>query len=171
MKQDEINSVLNSFFISNDELKQRVAFKEFCHSISDIIVDEFAQNYLLNNPYLSVYLAHTDGSMLLKKIKTFVAFILTAPVDEEYVKRIHSIGFIHYTIKLDPAKVSYGFWAMNEVLNKIAQTNELIKDNKSLISKLLKFVEHLMNDGYYIQKEKQQKDSIHELEGINASNS
>jgi len=76
MQLNEINSLLNSFFISKEELDRRVAFKEFSHSISSIIIDEFAQNYLLNNPYLSVYLAHTDGSMLLKKIKLFVAHVL-----------------------------------------------------------------------------------------------
>lgn len=170
MKQNEINTLLNSFFISQDELESRVVFNEFANSVSSIIVDEFAKNYLLNNPYLSVYLAHTDGSMLLKKIKTFVAFILTAPVDGEYIKRIHSIGFIHHTIKLEPAKVSYGFWAINEVLNKLAKTNPLMSEHKSLISKLLKFVEHLMNDGYYIKKEIKLKESFSSLDNINAQN-
>ena len=70
MNQNEINSILNSFFISKEELDARSILNEFAHSVSSIIVDEFAQNYLINNPYLSVYLAHTDGSMLLKKIKT-----------------------------------------------------------------------------------------------------
>jgi signal transduction histidine kinase/CheY-like chemotaxis protein len=170
MKQDEIHTLLNSFFLSNNELDKRSAFDAFAHSLSSIIVDEFATNYLMNNPYLSVYLAHTDGSMLLKKIKSFVAFILTAPVDEEYVKRIHSIGFLHHTIKLEPAKVSYGFWAIGEVLNKLALTNPLVKEHKSFITKLLKFVEHLMNDGYYIKKNALLHDSIGELSSFNAQN-
>jgi len=153
MNKDEINTLLDSFFISQDDLKSRKVFEEFADSLSDIIIDEFANNYLLNNPYLSIYLAHTDGSMLLKKIKNFVAYVLTAPVNEEYVEKIHFIGSIHYSIKLEPAKVSYGFWAINEVLNKMAGVNEIVKENKILISKLLKFVEHLMNDGYYIQKD------------------
>ena len=170
MNQNEINQLLNSFFLSQEELDRRSAFNEFAHSISDIIIDEFAQNYLLNNPYLSVHLAHTDGSMLLKKMKNFVSDVLRNPIDEEYVKRIQNIGFIHHSIKLEPAKVSYGFWAINEVLNKIAETNPLAKEHKSLISKLLKFVEHVMNDGYYLQQNKSQKDDIHDLESINAQN-
>ena len=67
MKQNEINILLSSFFISSNELEARTAFDEFAHSISSIIVDEFAKNYLLNNPYLSVYLAHTDEVCCLKK--------------------------------------------------------------------------------------------------------
>ncbi|MCD4667058.1 MAG: hypothetical protein K8R44_00400, partial [Sulfurimonas sp.] len=170
MKQDEINILLSSFFISNKELDIRASFSEFSNSLSNILIDGFAKDYLLNNPYLSVYLAHTDGSMLLKKIKLFVSSILIDPIDEKYIKKVHNIGFIHYSIKLDPPKVSYGFWAINEVLDKLAETNPIVKEHKSLISKLLKFVEHVMNDGYYIQKEKNQKESINELEGVNTQN-
>jgi len=155
MKQEEINSLLNSFFISVEDLDNRKNFDEFVNSMSDIIIDEFAAKYLLNNPYLSVYLAHTDGSMLLKKIKTFLAFVLRSDVNEEYVKRVHFIGSIHYSIKLEPAKVSYGFWALNEIINQMSNVNEVVRENRSLISKILKFVEHLMNDGYYIQKDNQ----------------
>ena len=154
MKQDEIESLLNSFFLSKKDLKSRESFKEFAYSLSDIIINDFATNYLLNNPYLSIYLAHTDGSMLLKKIKDFFAFVLIAPVDELYIKRVHFIGSIHYSIKLEPAKVSYGFWAISEVIYKMAEINEVIKEHRVVLTKLLRFIEHLMNDGYYKEKEK-----------------
>ena len=170
MNQDKIDSLLDSFFITQEDLASRAVFKEFANSLSDIIIDEFANNYLLNNPHLSVYLAHTDGSMLLKKIKEFLSFTLTAPVDEEYVKRIHFIGSIHYSIKLEPAKVSYGFWALGEILDKMSLVNEIVKDNRVLISKLLRFIEHLMNDGFYIQKEKQHKSFEKDFKGFNAQN-
>ena len=170
MNQDQINRLLDSFFITPEDLAARATFKEFANSLSDIIIDEFANNYLLNNPHLNVYLAHTDGSMLLKKIKEFLSFTLTAPVDEEYIKRIHFIGSIHYSIKLDPAKVSYGFWALNEILNKMASVNEIVKDNQVLISKLLRFIEHVMNDGYYILQTKQDKSYVDEFKGFNAQN-
>jgi len=170
MTQEQIKSLLDSFFISDEDLDARVAFKEFAKSISDILISEFASNYLLNNPNLSVYLAHTDGSMLLKKLKDFLAFTLTAPVDEEYVKRIHFVGSIHYSIKLDPAKVSYGFWAINEILNKMALINEVVENNRVLLSKLLRFIEYLMNEGYYLQRDKQHKNSGVELTNFNAQN-
>ena len=153
MNKEQINALLDSFFISQDDLKARELFEEFTDSLSDIIITEFANNYLLNNPYLSIYLAHTDGSMLLKKLQGFLSFVLKAPVDEEYIEKIHFIGSVHYSIKLEPAKVSYGFWAINEVLNKLAGINDIVRENRALISKIFRFVEHVMNDGYYIQKE------------------
>lgn len=168
MHQNEINTLLNSFFISQDDLKSRDNFKEFADSLSDIIIDEFAQNYLLNNPYLSVYLAHTDGSMLLKKIKNFLSFVLNAPVDAHYIEKVHFIGSVHYSIKLEPAKVSYGFWAINEIVSKMSEVNEVVKANKIVITKLLRLVEHLMNDGYYIEKEKNTNRT--QSQSINAQN-
>ena len=170
MKQDQINSLLDSFFISSEDLNSRNVFKEFANSLSEIVIDDFVKNYLLNNPHLSIYLAHTDGSMLVKKIKEFVVFILTAEVDEEYINRIHFIGSIHYSIKLEPAKVSYGFWAIDQILNKMGQVNEIVRDNGILISKLFRFVEHLMNDGYYIQQEKQKRNYTGQDEGISIQN-
>ena len=170
MNQNQINALLKDFFITEEELKSREIFQEFSNSLSDIIIDEFAQNYLLNNPTLSVYLAHTDGSMLLKKIKGFLAFAFTAPVDEEYVKRIHFIGSIHHSIKLDPSKVSYGFWALNEILNKMAGVNEIVRENRILLSKLLRFIERLMNDGFYIVQERLKKNDEDEFQGFNAQN-
>jgi len=154
MKQDEIETLLNSFFLSKKDLDARESFKEFAHSLSDIIINDFATNYLLNNPYLSIYLAHTDGSMLLKKIKDFFAYVLVAPIDEFYLKKVHFIGSVHYSIKLEPAKVSYGFWAISEIVNKMAEINEIVKEHRVVITKLLRLIEHLMNDGYYIEKEK-----------------
>ena len=167
MNKEQIETLLSSFFISKEELSSRVIFEEFANSLSEIIIDEFANNYLLNNPNLSIYLAHTDGSMLLKKIKEFLMFVLTAPVDEAYIKRVHFIGSVHYSIKLEPAKVSYGFWAINEVLNKMAQTNEIVAKNRSFISKLLKFIEHLMNEGYYIQQEQKNRNNRKEFKDFN----
>ena len=168
MDQNEINTLLHSFFISQDELQSRDNFKEFTSSLSDIIIDEFIQNYILNNPYLSIYLAHTDGSMLLKKIKDFLSFVLNAPIDEYYIKKVYFIGSLHYSIKLDPAKVSYGFWAINEIISKMSEVNEIVKANRVVISKLLRFIEHLMNDGYYIEKEKNTNRT--QSQSINAQN-
>ena len=170
MTTSQIKIVLNSFNISQSDIDSRTKIHEFANSISEILVDKFVENYLLNNSELSIYLAHTDAARLVKNIKTFVAFILTAPIDEIYIKRIHYIGSIHFSIKLEPAKVSYGFWCINEVLNDLADVNDIVKENKSLISKILRFVEHVMNDGYYIQEKDIEQTSLEKQTGFNTQN-
>ncbi len=170
MTQTQIDELLANFFISKEDLESRAVFCEFAHPISSIVVDDFVKNYLLNNPKLSIYLAHADANRLIKNMKDFVAFVLTAPIDEAYVDRIHYIGSIHFSIKLDPAKVTHGFLAINEVIKKLAKVHEFVGQHKCLIKKILRFVEHIMNDGYYIQKNKIYTDSIDSLKGFNAQN-
>ena len=80
--------------------------------------------------------------------------ILTAQVDEVYVQKIYFVGSIHYSMKIEPSKISYGFWAIDEILKKMAKVNQIVEENSSLISRLFKFVEHLMHSGYYLQQEK-----------------
>jgi hypothetical protein len=170
MTQAQINELLTNFLISKEDLESRAVFSEFAHSISNIVVDDFVKNYLLNNPKLSIYLAHADANRLVKNMKEFVAFVLTAPIDEAYIDRIYYIGSIHFSIKLDPPKVVHGFLAINEVLKKLAGVNEFVKGHICLIKKILRLVEYVMNDGYYIQKNKIYTDSIQNLKGFNAQN-
>ncbi|MCK9491590.1 MAG: ATP-binding protein [Sulfurimonas sp.] len=170
MTQTQIDELLANFLISKEDLESRVVFCEFAHSISNIVVDDFVKNYLLKNPKLSIYLAHTDANRLIKNIKEFIAFVLTAPIDESYIDRIHYIGSIHFSIKLEPPKVVHGFLAINEVLKKLAKVNEFVKQHICLIKKILRLVEYVMNDGYYIQKNKIYTDSIQNLKGFNAQN-
>ena len=168
MTQIEIDSILERFFISKDDLASRSVFSEFSHSLSEIVVDDFLKNYLLNNSHLGIYLPHTDGHLLVKKIKEFMNFLLTADVNEEYVQKIHFVGSVHYSSKIEPVTVSYGFWALNEVIKKISKVNQVVDENSSLISKLFKFVEYLMLDGYYIQEKKQK--SAHKSSQLNVQN-
>jgi signal transduction histidine kinase/CheY-like chemotaxis protein len=169
MKQEHIDALLNSFFISKEDIQKRENFKEFAISISDLIVDEFVKNYLLNNPHLSIFLAHTDGSMLIKKMKNFISYMLTQPIDTTYITKIKDIGIIHYSIKLDTAKVSYGFWAMNQVLIKMSEVNALVKEHRELISRIMRFVEHVMNSTY-IEMQNAKHAELNENYGFNAQN-
>ena len=75
MIQKDIDTLLKSFNLSDSELQSRYVLEEFAHSLSEIVVNDFAQNYLLNNPELSIYLAHTDDARLLKNIKEFVIYL------------------------------------------------------------------------------------------------
>lgn len=170
MTQIQIDELLANFLISSEDLELKHSFCEFVPSIAAIVIDDFAQNYLLHNHKLSIYLARTDTNKLIKNIKEFITFALTAPINEAYIARIHNIGSIHFSINLEPSKVTYGFLAINEVLKKLAKVNELVNQHKCLISKILRLAEHLMNDGYYIQKNKIYTDSIEHLKGFNAQN-
>ncbi len=170
MHSKDLKILLSNFNITQQELESRRTFNEFAYSFASIIVDEFVQKYLITNPNLLVYLAHIDQQRLVKNIKDFVAFTLTAPIDEDYVVRIHRVGFTHFSIKLEPSKVSYGFFAISEILNSLSEVNDIVKEHRTLISKIFRFVEYVMNDGYYIQKEKEYQKSLEKLQGLSIEN-
>jgi signal transduction histidine kinase len=163
MSIQKINYSLANFNLTQKELENRSHLSSSLNSLSSVIVESFAKEYLLNNPNLSAYFIHTNSSRLLRNIKNFIMFIFSEPVNENYINRIHSIGAIHYSIKLEPAKVSYGFTAIKNILDKIYEIDTKLKEHKFFISKLLSFVEYHMNEGYYLEKKRQTKATNNEL--------
>jgi len=170
MNKPDIDILLKNFNISLEELESRLLLNEFSYSLANIVIDEFVEKYLLNNSHLSMYLAHIDTQRLLKTMKEFIVFILTAPVNEDFVARVYYVGSVHFAIKLEPSKVSYGFLCISEILNSLSHINDIVKEHRNVIFKIFRFVEHLMNDGYYIQREKEYQKSIDKLEGFNVEN-
>jgi len=150
-----IKEVIEEFFFSDIEIRQKEELKDFTYSLSNIIVDELIQNYLLNNKYFSIYLSNINIDRLSRNMKDFIVFVLSAPFDQIYLERVYRVGFIHHAIKLAPAKINYGFWAINKILQKISKVNKKVEKHNSLISKIFKMVEYLMIEGYLYEKEKE----------------
>ena len=155
MNKIHVDNIINSFFFTEEELKEKEELKSFIFSIAHIIVDELMNKYLLKNPYLSIYLAKADINRFTRNLQDFIVFILSSPIDEKYLKRVYYVGFVHYAVKLDPAKVHYGFWAIGEILKKVCEINQVAKKYEPLITKIFKMVEFLMIEGYLQEKEKE----------------
>jgi len=146
--------LLEDFNISDEEIAQRELLNEYAISLASVLVDEWYSLYVKPNKALSSFLEHTDGAWLLKRMKDFIIFIFSAPMDSAYLERIRDIGFIHFSIQLPPSKVSYGFWALGQLVHKMAEVNDSVKQSEGLISKILALVEYVMNESYYEQDKK-----------------
>lgn len=160
MNMQQIQQLLNDFHITEEELKSRKNLKEFSNSFSSIIINKFVADYIVKSKELSIYIAHIDDIQLISKMEDFLSFLLVAPIDEKYIQRIYDVGALHFSIKLEPSKVSYGFWALCEILDQIASINKVVAKNKKLISKLFRFVEYIMNESYNLCKSKEYNMSI-----------
>ena len=162
-----IADVCSDFDITQEDIDSRKGLNEYINSLSSVLVDEFYTLYLKPNPKLSGYLEKTDGSLLLKKLKEFIVFIFTAPLDQVYLERIENIGFVHFSIQLPPARVSYAFWALHQILTKMSEVNSIVKGSLGVISKFLYMIEYVMNDSYYQQEKKRygENDSKHQMLG------
>ena len=82
MTQLEIDNTLKDFFFKKEELDKRSVFEEFVQTLSNIIVDDFSQNYLLPNPEFSTYLSNTDTNRLLKNTKELDVDFMRSEIKE-----------------------------------------------------------------------------------------
>ncbi|MBN2895390.1 MAG: hypothetical protein JXK05_05815 [Campylobacterales bacterium] len=158
----DVESLRRDFHLDDALIERRSEMGEYLHSFASLLVDEFYLQYLKNDPELSRFLAHTDGSVLLRKLKEFIVFLFSEPLDQRYVDRIEQIGFVHYSIRLTPAKVSYAFWALRELLIRMAEVNTTIRSSRDMISRILGVAEYVMNHSYeaYVRSE-QKTDRSH----------
>ncbi|MEA2110561.1 MAG: ATP-binding protein [Campylobacterota bacterium] len=153
-----LDDFLDDFSFSDKDRIERENLKSHIVSLSSVVVDEFYRSYLKPNTKLIAFLADKDGALLLKKIKEFVVFLFNAPMNEAYMHRIEYIGLIHHSIKLPPAKVSYGFYSINQIILKLSLSNQLLRDSLGIIFKVLAIAESIMNESFYSQERKKLKE-------------
>jgi signal transduction histidine kinase len=144
----DIETLCHDFNITPKEIDRRDALKEYIHSLASVLIDEFYNLYVKPDEKLKYLLAKTDGAYLIKKLKEFIVFIITAPVDTAYLKRLEHIGFVQYSINLSAPQMRYSFWALNQLLLKLSEVNPLVKEQRDLISKFLFLSEFVINESY-----------------------
>ncbi len=164
----EIEQLRRDFNITDDDVQRREALDQFLHSFASLLVDEFYTLYLKNDPELKRYLKQTDGSLLLKKLKEFIIFLFSAPLDARYIERIEMVGMVHFSIKLPPARVSYAFLSMRELISKMAEVNLEVKNSRTLIMKFFAMAEFVIKHSYYGHEKRhmQSEESGHRVMGV-----
>lgn len=109
MKNLNIDELLKNFCITEEDIKSLQELKDRLPVLSNILIDKFYNEYLKDNKELVYYFRYTDINNLLKTFKEFIVFIYSAPLDKEYIKRVRKVGYVHADLKLESAKVKYGF--------------------------------------------------------------
>jgi len=167
MQQTTIEQLLNSFAFTREQDEERQLLAGDIVTIADLAIEEFYNKCIRNNPRLSLYLANVDASRVLRLMKEFVVFIFSAPLDDNYIKRISEVGYIHYSIDLKPVDVSYGFLCLRESMHNIKSVYPILKGRELLVDKVLAMCEHAMNENYflYTQKVKMIEQSGYEVMG------
>jgi len=149
MQNLNIDDLLKNFCITQEDIKSLQELKERLPVLSNILIDKFYKEYLKENKDLAYYFRYTDINRLLKNFKEFIVFIYSAPFDEKYIKHVSKVGYIHANLKLDSAKVKYGFFGINQLLNRMSGINPLVHKNFVVLSKILAMVEYLIVDSSY----------------------
>ena len=70
------------------------------------------------------------------------------PFDERLIERTRQISEIHIAIGLEPIHVSRGFDILNEIIVDLARVNVQVQEDLTIILKMLRICEALMNESY-----------------------
>jgi signal transduction histidine kinase/CheY-like chemotaxis protein len=149
MQNLNIDDLLKNFCITEEDILSLQELKERLPILSNILIDKFYNEYLKDKKDLVYYFRYTDINRLLNTFKEFIIFIYSAPFDEDYIKRVCKVGYVHADLKLDNAKVKYGFFGINQLLSRMAGIDPLVNTNFAILSKILAMVEYLIIDSSY----------------------
>jgi len=159
MQNLNIDELLKNFCITEEDIKSLQELHDRLPVLSNILIDKFYNEYLKDNKELTYYLRYTDIDNLLKTFKEFIVFIYSAPFDLEYIKRIRKVGHKHAGLKLDNAKVKYGFFGINQLLSRMSGIDPVVNKNFAVLSKILAMVEYLIVESSY-HKSNESADNI-----------
>jgi signal transduction histidine kinase/CheY-like chemotaxis protein len=165
MHQVTIDNLLRQFHITAEDIEAREALHEKLPVMSTILIEKFYREYLKDDDQVLRYFRQIDIDRLLKTMQEFIIFIFSAPIDQAYLSRIQKVGAIHAGIRLESAKVTYGFWALNQLLYKMSLVDPVIKHHYEMISKFFAMVEYIITDSTYYAYY-QSSDRMHRLSSI-----
>ncbi|MFT5661307.1 MAG: signal transduction histidine kinase/CheY-like chemotaxis protein [Sulfurimonas sp.] len=140
----DINLLLSTFNVTQEDAEARNKLHEVLPVISSVLIQKFYREYLKDDKEVNSYFKYINIESFLEKVKEFIIFIYSAPLDQYYVERISKVGYIHAEIKLDNAKVKYAFFGINQLLYQMSSIDPLVKSTFSSLSKLLAMTEHII---------------------------
>lgn len=149
-----IDQLLKTFNITQEDIESRSLLHEKLPVLSQLLINTFYKEFILNDVEIGEYFKYTNIENFLENLEEFIVFIYSAPLDQNYVERMRQVGYLHADIKLDHAKVKYGFLGINQLLRRFSQVDPLVNDNYLLLSKFLAMVEYIIVDSTYYKHSK-----------------
>ncbi len=140
----KIEKLLHNFNVTEEDIQLRYKLDEKLPMISKILIEKFYKQYLQNDKEVSSYFKYINMDFILTRLKEFIIFIYSAPLNQDYIEEISKVGKIHADIKLNNAKVKYAFFGLNQLLYDISKVEPLIKNNFKSLSKFLAMTEYII---------------------------
>ncbi|WP_294965740.1 ATP-binding protein [Sulfurimonas sp.] len=149
MQNHNMDDLLKNFCITQEDILSLQELKDRLPILSNILIDKFYNEYLKDKKDLVYYFRYTDLDQLLNTFKEFIVFIYSSPFDQNYIERVCKVGYVHSSLKLESAKVKYGFFGISQLLSRMSGIDPLVNKNFALLSKILALVEYLVVDSSY----------------------
>ena len=149
MRKSFNSSSLIAFFgLDEKHLAQREKVGTYIHSFGTLIADRMYNHYLLKDPIYRNILSSSDTPRLVRMFGEYFSSLFIHPFDERLIERTRQISEIHIAIGLEPIHVSRGFDILNEIIVDLARVNVQVQEDLTIILKMLRICEALMNESY-----------------------
>ncbi|MDD4854330.1 MAG: ATP-binding protein [Sulfuricurvum sp.] len=142
------SSLITLFSLDDNHLMQREKVGTYIHSFGTLIADRMYNHYLLKDPTYRNILSSTEIPRLIRMFGEYFSSLFIHPFDERLVERTRQISEIHMAIGLEPIHISRGFDILNEIIVDLAKVNTQVREDLTIILKILRISESIMHQSY-----------------------
>ena len=142
------SSLIALFGLNEKHLAQREKVGTYIHSFGTLIADRMYNHYLLKDPVYRNILSSSDTPRLIRMFGEYFSSLFIHPFDERLIERTRQISEIHIAIGLEPIHIARGFDILNEIIVDLARVNAQVQEDLTIILKMLRICEALMNESY-----------------------
>lgn len=161
------SALIALFALNENHLMQREKVGIYIHSFGSLIADRMYNHYLLKDPTYRNILSSTNTPRLIRMFGEYFSSLFIHPFDERLIERTRQISEIHMAIGLEPIHISRGFDILNEIIVDLAKVNESVRDDLTIILKMLRISESIMHESYRDRESKHHDELKKENEILN----
>lgn len=151
MKQNllSVEALIAIFGLNADEMQRREKVGTYIHSFAALVYDRMYNHYLLKDPIYHNILSASDVPRLIRMQSEYLSSLFIHPFDERMIDRTRQIGEIHIAVGLESVHVARGFDILTEIIIDLGRVNTQINEDMTIILKMLRISESLMNESYF----------------------
>lgn len=142
------SSLITLFGLDEKHLAQREKVGTYIHSFGTLIADRMYNHYLLKDPVYRNILSSSDTPRLIRMFGEYFSSLFIHPFDERLIERTRQISEIHIAIGLEAIHISRWFDILNEIIVDLARVNVQVQEDLTIILKMLRICEALINETY-----------------------
>ncbi|MFZ2889512.1 ATP-binding protein [Sulfuricurvum sp.] len=166
-KPVSIASLISVFGLDEEQMQRREKVGSYIHSFSALVYDRMYSHYLLKDPIYHSILSSSDVPRLVRMQSEYLSSLFIHPLDERFLHRTRQIGEIHIAIGLEAIHISRGYGIINEIILSLSEVNTQIREDLTIITKMLRISELVMTDSYFERYAEHQEELKKENEILN----
>jgi signal transduction histidine kinase len=161
MKQKLLNveSLIAIFGLNADEMQRRDKVGTYIHSFAALVYDRMYNHYLLKDPIYHSILSASDVPRLVRMQSEYLSSLFIHPFDDRMIDRTRQIGEIHIAVGLESVHIARGFDILTEIIIDLGRVNTQINEDMTIILKMLRISESIMNESYF-ESYKEHQDGV-----------